>query len=381
MKKHKLLSCLLVVAMIFSLLPVSVFAADPVEAPVDTYGGLEDGTADPNWAGNQTPKVVSSEENLKAVLAQTLNPEASNYKNVLYLQIGSNFSIDSADYNALTLGGAGAEIWIDGNGKTITGEANYDFPLFFQKYASTVHIKDLTVTSHGKGVANPGVYNSVFWTQVNDASLDLRNVTIKDFGRYGIRIMAGTLTLTGGEIDCGQDSKNTTGIQAGGSADEGDTATVTVDGTTIKDSKYATWTEWCSAAIEALPGSNVNIKSATITGSNIGVLLDNATEVRGEHKADISVTIGQNGASNDTVTITAKEKADNDGAAVLFGSAGYGSTISGNVDLTINAGTFSLIDHDSDSASDSSALQVTFDGPNSTQGRLSENSPVASNVR
>lgn len=167
------------------------------------------------------------------------------------------------------------DVTIDGQGHTIYGSPT-DKTVNFTVSSGTFTIQNATLTSFGnEAVTESGVaVIKVPSGAAANTKVMANGVTINNFCRAAFDIRSGSFDINGCNIDCTptiEDNNLTKGIVAGLGATP---VTGTVTNTTISFAE-STYADWATAGVEIYNNADVTVKGGSITGSKIGVSVDN----------------------------------------------------------------------------------------------------------
>ena len=236
-------------------------------------------------------------------------------------------------------------VTIDGNGKTITGDAN-DASVYIEVTGGTFNLSNATLNDFG-GTAGTQSGNGVIKVPASAAEgtlVNTTNVNVSDFNRSAYDISAGTFSINGGTIDCTNsndaDTILTKGIKIGGTDSK---VSGTISGVTIKNSA-SEYEEWNTAAIEIYSNADVDVTDCTISNVNKGIHVDNYWYATGDIIVDING--GNIDADSDAVMIySKKDAANNVSVNILNGSFSGNVRILDKTDkdnIIITSGTFTV---------------------------------------
>ncbi len=226
------------------------------------------------------------------------------------------------------------DITIEGNGATITGDADKAYSAF-NITDGNFEIKNATLTDFGGNVYTKQE-TAVFYVAAGADSFTADTVTIKNFNRMGISVADGTYDIKNCTIECENDyyAPNkptlTKGIRIGYAKDCEATGTISE----TKITGAVVHPNWSASAIEVFYNGNATVKDCTIEGCDYGIWVDNYwyPENAKDSKASVKVT--------GNTTITAKDPTNEDNSAIIiYGKDGdKGGEIT--TDVVIESGTF-----------------------------------------
>lgn len=226
------------------------------------------------------------------------------------------------------------DITIEGNGATITGDADKAYSAF-NITGGKFEIKNATLTDFGGGVYTKSE-TAVFYVAAGADSFTADTVTIKNFNRMGISVADGTYDIKNCTIECENDyyapdkPTLTKGIRIGYAKDC--EATGTISETTITGA--VVHPNWSASAIEVFYNGNATVKDCTIKGCDYGIWVDNYWYPT--DSTDLTASVKVTGKTTINVTDPA-----NDSAVIIYGknnNENQGGDITTNV--IIESGTF-----------------------------------------
>lgn len=242
-------------------------------------------------------------------------------------------------------------VTINGNGHTISGKAD-DKSVFIEVTGGTFNISDVTLKDFGGNVsgASGDAVIKVPDTAAADTAVNAANVHVANFARSAYDIRSGSFAITGGTINCANsvgsttDSKLTKGVLAGLGTNP---VTGRVEEVVISNSA-SNYAEWDTAGIEVYNNATVSIKGGSITGTEIGIHVDNYWASNGFAAAGDAVVIvdGTKVEATDYALRTYSDASAARRAYVAINSGSFTGKI-GQVDaaatdaIVINGGTFS----------------------------------------
>ena len=309
------------------------------------------------YAYNNNAAVFVESENSAAWVARI---SGQNYATLDYaLQNAAAGATVELQNNAvltkkLTVSGG---LTILGNGHSISGNPD-DKGVYIEVTGGTFNLSDVTLKDFGGNVsgASGDAVIKVPATVAANTVVNATNVNVSNFARSAYDIRSGSFAVTGGSIDCansvgtGTENKLTKGILAGLGTNK---VTGTVKNVSISnsDSNYA---DWNTAAIEVYNNAEVAIEGGSITGTKIGIHVDNYWARNGFNApGDAVVTVS--GTKVDATEYALRTYSDKDSASKATvainsgsfkGKIGQVGTAAGDT-IVINGGTFSEKPNDS----------------------------------
>ncbi len=325
------------------------FSSDPTAYVKNGYGATQ---ADGKWTVTATKPVAQIGDKQYASLDDAVTAASVNDT----IKVIDNTSLTKK----LTIN---KNVTIDGNGKTITGDAN-DASVYIEVTGGTFNLSNATLNDFGGAVGTQsgnGVIK-VPATAAKGTTVNTSNVNISDFNRSAYDINAGAFSINGGTIDCTNsntaDTILTKGIKVGGTNNK---VSSTISGVTINNSA-SKYEDWNTAAIEIYSNADVDITNCTISNVNKGIHVDNYWYDTGDITVDING--GNIAADSDAVMIYSKADAANT-ATVNISNGNF----SGNVrildktdkdNISVTGGTFTV--DPSDYVSNGYTVQKLNDG-------------------
>lgn len=262
------------------------------------------GYSDPTYGYGWCPGVFNSKSNVEIVnegLSITVDDQINLAGQVLNekTQPGTVIKLTEGTYTIDSKASISNDLTVEGNGSTINGIAD-DASAYIELTDGTFTISDVTFDSFG-GDATTGSGNAIVKVPVDagDTKVVANNVNASNFNRSAYDIRSGAFEITGGTIDCANnsESKLTKGILVGYGDVEG-----TIDGVKIYNSK-STYAGWSTAAIEVYNNANVDIVNCDITGVNKGVHVDNYWNDTDEGELNVNLSGNNIDAEDDAVLL------------------------------------------------------------------------------
>lgn len=226
------------------------------------------------------------------------------------------------------------DITIEGNGATITGDADKAYSAF-NITDGNFEIKNATLTDFGGNVYTKQE-TAVFYVAAGADSFTADTVTIKNFNRMGISVADGTYDIKNCTIECENDyyapdkPTLTKGIRIGYAEDCEATGTISK----TKITGAVVHPDWSASAIEVFYNGNATVDDCTIEGCDYGIWVDNYWYPTDPTDLTASVKV----TGNTTINVTDPA---NDSAVIIYGrdnNENQGGDITTNI--IIESGTF-----------------------------------------
>lgn len=238
------------------------------------------------------------------------------------------------------------DITIEGNGATITGDANKAYSAF-NITDGNFEIKNATLTDFGGNVYTKQE-TAVFYVAAGADSFTADTVTIKNFNRMGISVADGTYDIKNCTIECENDYYTpdkptlTKGIRIGYAKDCEATGTISE----TKITGAVVHPNWSASAIEVFYNGNATVDDCTIEGCDYGIWVDNywyptdPTDLTASVKVTGNTTINVTDPANDSaVIIYGKDNNENQGGDITTNVIIESGTFNGQIKIADDNGS------------------------------------------